>query len=104
MTKPAVLSYGRIAVDGNWLCSGTVPSDAVPFGLASRKIRKPLTAPDVRTSAHPVSVGEVWGASESISSVALGLITRSKDDAVTTWEARCWLTVRGSAKAVPSSA
>src|ERR1039457_5641154 len=56
ITKPAVSSYGSVTAGGNWLLSGTVPSEGEPVCGVERKIAYPPRDPVLRTSAHPTAV------------------------------------------------
>jgi hypothetical protein len=92
MMNPLVLSKGRATVDGNWVCSGTVPSDGDPFNGFWRHIANPPKGPVLVTSANPTTVDDNCPP-VSMSNVALGFIVALTDAIVLDCDVPCCVVV-----------
>ena len=88
-------------VDGNCVCSGTVPSEAGPLDEALRKIANPLSAPELLTSAHPVTVDANWPV--VMSKVAFEFIVAITDEVVVFCVVPWFVVVIDKLNALPSS-
>src|ERR1017187_5654611 len=85
-------------VDGNWLWSGTVPSEGEPAYVVDRKIAQPPAGPLLVTSAHPTTVDANWPV--VMRRVALALIVALTGVVVVVLE---FPIVTGKLSALPSS-